>query len=124
MEVRVRSAQRFPWQLVAAAVTFVALAVVAAAAVRSYSAYRRTRAVEAEALQAHGGDAVEALIAYVDSDRHALADRNLAIWKLGQLGDVRAVPVLEALRTGEPCDHARFVCQRELEKALEKLAAR
>jgi hypothetical protein len=67
----------------------------------------------------HGGDAVEALIAYVDSPRYALQRRNRAVWALGQLGDARALPVLEKHFTGGPCDHDRELCQRELGKAIE-----
>lgn len=65
------------------------------------------------------GDDVEALIRYVQSEQHSLGERNRAVWALGQLRDPRALPVLEAAFTGEPCDHARFLCQRELEKAIE-----
>jgi hypothetical protein len=64
------------------------------------------------------GDRVEALMAYVESDRHTLAERNRAVWALGQLRDRRALPVLERHRTGRPCDHARFLCQQEVEKAI------
>jgi len=45
--------------------------------------------------------------------------RNHAIWALGQLGDKRALPSLEKLYTGEPCDHSKYVCQYELKKAIK-----
>lgn len=66
------------------------------------------------------GDCVEALISYVDdSDNHTLRKRNQAVWALGQLGDNRALPILEKYLTGEECDHEKFMCQYELEKAIK-----
>lgn len=64
------------------------------------------------------GDRVQALMAYVASDRNPLPLRNRAVWALGQLGDGRALPVLERHYTGGPCDHSRLICQHELEKAI------
>lgn len=64
------------------------------------------------------GDRVEALIAFVQSDRHSLTERNRAVWALGQLRDARALPVLQKYYTGEPCDHGRYLCQYELKKAI------
>ncbi|HSK09668.1 MAG TPA: hypothetical protein VK911_08830 [Vicinamibacterales bacterium] len=71
------------------------------------------------AMREHPGDEVEALIAYVESDTHSLLERNRAVWALGQLRDRRALPVLEKHYTGEPCDHGRFLCQHELQKAIK-----
>lgn len=71
------------------------------------------------ALRDHPGDRVLALIAYVDSPHHSFRERNRAVWALGQLGDRRALPVLEKHFTGEACDHQRRLCQYELRKALE-----
>jgi len=76
------------------------------------------RSVSSEALQHRPGDRVLALMEYVESDAHRLQDRNRAVWALGQLGDARALPVLEKYFTGGPCDHQRALCQRELEKAI------
>ncbi|HSL22759.1 MAG TPA: hypothetical protein VK886_14600 [Vicinamibacterales bacterium] len=67
-----------------------------------------------------GGDEVEALITLVASERHTLAERGRAVHALGQLRDRRALPVLERFYTADECDHARFLCQRELRKAIEK----
>jgi hypothetical protein len=66
------------------------------------------------------GDPGKALIAVATSGDFPLKDRNRAIWALGQTGDVRAVGALEALLTGEPCDHASAVCQRELRRAIRQ----
>lgn len=71
------------------------------------------------ALQEYPGDRIAALIAYADSDRHAFADRNRAVWALGRLRDARALPVLERHYTGEPCNHAAMLCQHELRKAID-----
>jgi hypothetical protein len=76
------------------------------------------RGASAAAVDEYGGDRVDALMAVVDSPRHSLTERNRAVWALGQLGDARTLPTLERYRTGEPCDHARFICQHELAKAI------
>jgi len=75
--------------------------------------------MSARAVQEYPGDRVEALISYVNSDKHSLRDRNLAVWALGQIGDRRALPVLKKLYTGGPCDHDRALCQGELQKAIK-----
>ena len=33
---------------------------------------------------------------------------------------MRSLPVLEAVYTGEPCDHEEVLCQYELEKAIKR----
>jgi len=72
----------------------------------------------AQAAHPRPGDDVAALLDYVQSDAHCLRERNHAVWALGQARDRRALPVLEGYFTGEPCDHARGLCQRELGKAV------
>jgi hypothetical protein len=74
--------------------------------------------MSAEAVGAFPGDRVEALMTYVDSDNHSLRQRNRAVWALGQIGDKRALPVLEKWYTGGPCEHDTSLCQRELSKAI------
>ena len=76
--------------------------------------------ISAEATSLYPGDRVEALMAYVESENHSLRQRNLAVWALGQIGDQRALPVLEKSYTGGPCDHDNFLCQGELQKAIKK----
>jgi len=71
-----------------------------------------------QAMAQYRGDRVEALIAQVDCQTCSLADRNHAVWALGQLADKRALPVLRKYYTGEPCDHGRLICQREITKAI------
>jgi len=72
----------------------------------------------AQAAHPHPGDNVAALLDYVQSDTHPLPQRNQAVWALGQARDPRALPVLENYCTGESCNHARLLCQRELSKAV------
>ncbi len=67
------------------------------------------------------GNRVEALIAMVQCESCDMHDRNHAVWALGQLDDVRALPVLEKYWTGKPCDHQRNICQETLRVALRHL---
>ncbi len=76
------------------------------------------RAARDKALRDHPGDQVAALIAYVDTPTHSFRERGRAVWALGQLGDPRALPVLEKYFTGGPCEHERALCQHELAKAI------
>jgi len=64
------------------------------------------------------GDRIEALMALVDCQNCRLEDRNRAVWALGQLRDKRALSILYKYRTGNPCDHLRQICQREISKAI------
>jgi hypothetical protein len=70
------------------------------------------------ALLERPGDRVPALMAYIESPKHTLRERNRAVWALGQLGDARALPVLEKHFTGRECEHGRVLCQHELRKAI------
>jgi hypothetical protein len=70
----------------------------------------------------YGGDCVEALIAQLDDEHQGIKVRNHAVWALGQLGDSRALPVLQKYYTGnipdkEPLD--QVISQYELKKAIE-----
>jgi hypothetical protein len=70
------------------------------------------------------GDEVQALMATVQSEGLSLAERNHAVWALGQLRDKRALPVLQKYYTGGPCDHAHYLCQSELRKAVDSCSGR
>ena len=76
------------------------------------------------AVREYPGDGVQALIAYVDTEGYPLADRNRAVWALGQLGDARATPTLESHYSGSQCDHTRRLCQHELKKAIDLIRSR
>ena len=71
-----------------------------------------------KAVKEFPGDRVQALIAYVRSENYTLRKRNRAVWALGQIGDQRALPVLESYYTGGECDHDKHLCQRELKHAI------
>jgi hypothetical protein len=72
--------------------------------------------------QAHfPGRRAEALIAMVECKSCSLQDRNHAVWALGQLDDIRALPVLGKHYTGAKCDHLRNLCQDTLQTALQHL---
>ena len=76
----------------------------------------------ADAKAAYGGDCVESLISLVDDEKRSFRARNSAIWALGQLGDVRALPMLEKYYTGiipekEPLNDS--ISQYELKKAIK-----
>lgn len=79
------------------------------------------RATARTARKHHPGDDVSALIRYAEESTHSFQARNRAVWALGQLGDPRALPHLKQYYTGEPCDHEKGLCQRELGKAIELL---
>jgi PBS lyase HEAT-like repeat len=76
------------------------------------------RAAGEAATREFPGDRIAALVAYADSPSHTLSERNRAVWALGQLGDRRALPVLEKYITGGKCRHDRELCQHELAKAV------
>lgn len=83
-----------------------------------FSIRHSVKQISAQAVKEYRGDRVEALMTYVESTSHSLRKRNRAVWALGQIGDSRAVAVLEKFRTGKPCDHSSQLCQGELGKAI------
>lgn len=76
------------------------------------------------AMNQYEGDKIEALISVLKSNTQSLMAKNDAIWALGHLKDKRALPVLKEIQTGTDCDHSRFVCQRELNKAIGYMEGR
>ena len=96
-----------------AAVLLAAVFVVTAALIGS-----AVQAASDAALREQPADRVLALLSYVESPTHTLQARNRAVWALGQLGDARALPVLQKYSTGEACDHHHRLCQHELRKAI------
>lgn len=74
-----------------------------------------------QAKKEYSGDCVEALITVLNDEGKSFKLRNSAIWALGQLGDSRALPVLQGYYTGnipqkEQLDQS--VSQYELKKAI------
>jgi hypothetical protein len=77
------------------------------------------KSIAEEASQKYPGDIVDALIAFVDSDDNSTRQRNRAVWALGQLGQKKALPVLERYYHGNPDDRTREISQYELKKAIK-----
>jgi len=78
------------------------------------------------ATRQYPGDKVDALTMSVRTEpygynAHRYDTNNRLVWALGQLGDRRALPFLQSLVTGEPCDHETNLCQGEIAKAIAKL---
>lgn len=70
------------------------------------------------------GDCVEALMQTVEADFATNVGKNSAIWTLGQLGDNRALPLLESKFTGVIPNHEPWdtgISQYELSKAIKLL---
>lgn len=103
------------WQrLATVAIAVVMVAFVATALVIG----RQVDAAMSRAQQAHPGDGVSALITVAGSSDAPVAERNRAIWALGQLGAGAALPVLRSLADDAACSHGTAVCQREVRKAM------
>lgn len=74
-----------------------------------------------EAQSEYDGDCVESLISQLNDENRSFRDRNSAIWALGQLGDQRALPVLQSYYVGEIPDRepiSGVISQYELKKAI------
>jgi hypothetical protein len=73
----------------------------------------------------YSGDCVEALIGMVSDEEVIYSSRNSAIWALGQLGDKRALQVLEKFYKGSvPMEREPWngtLSQHELKKAIKLL---
>jgi hypothetical protein len=66
-------------------------------------------------------DCVNSLILFLNDETQSFQQRNSAIWALGQLGDRRALPVLQKYYTGNIINKERLektISQYELKKAI------
>jgi hypothetical protein len=73
------------------------------------------------AMRQYPGDCTAALISQLNDSGQAYGERNSAIWALGQLGDGRALPVLQSYYTGNIPDREPWngtISQYELKKAI------
>lgn len=75
-----------------------------------------------QAKREYGGKCSQALSKLLDDENKLYRQRNSAIWVLGQMGDEKALPVLQKYYTGqipdrEPLDST--ISQYELEKAIK-----
>ncbi len=69
----------------------------------------------------YNGNCIEALIKYLEDENNDIRNRNSAIWALGELGDSRALPVLEKYYVGYyggRCNLNEEISQYELKKAI------
>jgi hypothetical protein len=87
-----------------------------------WSIYSPVREISYAAQVEFGGDCLEALLMYAESEKHNFKERNRAIWAIEHFGDERALPVLQRMYTGKPCPRpcntADHICQYSLEKAI------
>ncbi len=65
-------------------------------------------------------DKICSMIKYINSNDYPLEERNNVVWAVGRLSDKKALPVLQPLYTGEPCNHSLYLCQYELAKAINR----
>lgn len=60
------------------------------------------------------------MVRYAEDPAFPLGERSQMIDAIGRLADPAALPYLESRYTGEPCDHARVLCQYALSKAINR----
>ncbi|MDK2980835.1 MAG: hypothetical protein PWQ55_1182 [Chloroflexota bacterium] len=75
-----------------------------------------------DAISHYGGDCVEALSAQLLDESLDYGARNSTTWALGEIGDRRALPVLESLYTGQVAAQGSWdgeLSQYELRKAIK-----
>ncbi len=72
------------------------------------------------AVTKYPGDRVQALCSVVDCQTCSSAERNRAVWALGQIRDAHALPTLTKYYN-QPGQTCRSVCQHELQKAIEAI---
>jgi len=75
------------------------------------------------AAQFPGRDPAQALIEVVDCEKCHMEQRDRAVWTLGQMREERALAVLHKHFYDGRCNHAKFICQYELRKALKRIEA-
>ena len=69
----------------------------------------------------YNNDCVESLIMFLDDESNSFRDRNSAIWALGQMGDERALEILNKYYTGDSPNRESVdtgISQYELKKAI------
>lgn len=76
----------------------------------------KSAALRAEVIERYGGDEVLALAQFVDDPSILSGRRNYAIGMLANLGDIRALPILEKHYTSNQSLLSRY----ELKKAVER----
>ena len=87
----------------------------------SWQRSRTIQAVSEKAREDNQGSRIEVLSSYLNSNDISFEEMNRVIWVLGELRDPSALATLQALATSEVCDHDRYVCQKEVQKAIQKV---
>ncbi len=90
-----------------------------------YTIYQSVSEISAKAKSNFSFDTVESLVALIESDKFSYFDKNRAIWALGQIGDKRALPLLNRLNTDEiqnkPLNTKNYIVQYTVEKAIKQI---
>lgn len=88
-----------------------------------WNIFADVREITHKGQQKFAGDSVAATIAMLESNATSFAEKNQAVYALGQIGDKRALPALQSKITSipcpDPCTKDNYVCQYELEKAIK-----
>jgi hypothetical protein len=63
---------------------------------------------------------LDSMILYMNDSSKTFKDRNYMVWAIGQIADKKALPFLLVNYTGQPCKHYEYLCQYELEKAINR----
>jgi hypothetical protein len=108
-------------KLIASALVIIVIGALTFYGVLSWQRYEAIRDVLAKAQAERAGGRIEALTSYLGSADVDLEEKNRVIWVLGELRDERAIGMLRRLHVAQTCDHSRFVCQREVRKAIAKV---
>jgi hypothetical protein len=61
---------------------------------------------------------LDSMILYMNDSSKSFKERNNMVWAIGRNANKKALPYLLANYTGNRCDHDAFLCQYELEKAI------
>ncbi len=108
------------WKAVRIAVIVVLLVSATSLFVLRVNITRDIDAISGQALTAYPGspDRVSALMSFLTDEEQPLADRDRAVWALGQYRNSRALPLLWSNMKEEECRHGAELCQRGLAKAV------
>lgn len=90
-----------------------------------HAIFRGVSDIATTAQERHSGDPVAALMSMLRSEEATSAEKNRAIWALGQIGDPRALPLLHELDTDEmqpkPFRSSEYIVQYSVEKAIYQI---
>jgi hypothetical protein len=94
-------------------------------ALSCFSIFSSVKSICSQAKEKFNGDCVEALTALIESEEFSFKEKNKAIYALGQIGDKRALPLLERLNTGKvqekPYDPSKCIVQYSVKKAIKQI---